>query len=92
MGSAEEASAAIAAVNGTNVGGRDLAVNEARPKEDRPRTFGGGDRGGDRGGYGGGGGGGRGGERSYGGGAAAVAATVTADAVTSSVPLYADYL
>ncbi len=68
MGSAEEATAAIAAVNGTNVGGRDLAVNEARPKEDRPRSFGGGDRGGDRGGYGGGGGGGRGGERSYGGG------------------------
>ena len=69
MGSAEEASAAIAAVNGTNVGGRDLAVNEARPKEDRPnRSFGGGDRGGDRGGYGGGGGGSRGGERSYGGG------------------------
>jgi RNA recognition motif-containing protein len=71
MGSAEEAQAAIAAVNGTNVGGRDLAVNEARPKEDRPnRSFGGGDRGGDRGGYGGGGGGrggDRGGERSYGG-------------------------
>jgi RNA recognition motif-containing protein len=67
MGSAEEAQAAIAAINGTNVGGRDLAVNEARPKEDRPnRSFGGGDRGGDRGGYGGGGD--RGGERSYGGG------------------------
>ncbi|MGA2053634.1 MAG: RNA-binding protein [Opitutales bacterium] len=68
MGSAQEAQAAIAAINGTNVGGRDLAVNEARPKEDRPnRSFGGGDRGGDRGGYGGGGGD-RGGERSYGGG------------------------
>ena len=65
MGSAEEANAAIEAVNGQNVGGRDLTVNEARPKEDRPnRGFGGGGGGGGggrggRGGYGGGGGGGR---------------------------------
>lgn len=62
MGSAEEANAAIEAVNGQNVGGRDLTVNEARPKEDRPnRGFGGGGGGGGgrgRGGYGGGGGGG----------------------------------
>jgi RNA recognition motif-containing protein len=64
MGSAEEAQAAIAAINGTNVGGRDLAVNEARPKEDRPNRSFGGDRGGERS-YGGGGGGG---DRSYGGG------------------------
>ena len=63
MGSPEEAQAAIAAINGTNVGGRDLAVNEARPKEERPpRSFGGG---GDRGGRGGYGGGGDRGERSY---------------------------
>src|SRR5437868_14628609 len=57
MGSDQEAQAAIAALNGKEVGGRTLTVNEARPK-----TEGGG--GGGRGGYGGGGGG-RGG---YGGG------------------------
>ena len=45
-----EASAAIEALNGTEVEGRTLTVNEARPKTDRPR--GGGS-------YGGGGGGGR---------------------------------
>jgi RNA recognition motif-containing protein len=49
---------AIAAMNGAQLGGRTLTVNEARPREDRPRSGGGG-------GYGGGGGGGRGG---YGGG------------------------
>ena len=43
-----QAQAAIAALNGTNVNGRDLTVNEARPREDR---------GGSRGGFGGGGGG-----------------------------------
>src|SRR5262245_54516694 len=54
-----QARAAIAAINGQNFGGRDLAVNEARPREDRPR---GGGFGGGRGGGGGGGGrGGRGG-------------------------------
>ena len=49
------AQAAIAALDGKDSQGRALKVNEARPKEDRPRSGGGG------GGYGGGGGGGRGG-------------------------------
>ena len=44
-----EADAAINALNGTMMGGRALTVNEARPREDRPRSGGGG-------GYGGGGG------------------------------------
>ena len=44
--------AAIQALNGTQVGGRTLTVNEAKPREDRPRSGGGG--GGGRGGYGGG--------------------------------------
>jgi RNA recognition motif-containing protein len=60
MGSDQEAQAAIAALNGKEVGGRTLTVNEARPK-----TEGGG---GGRGGYGGGGGGGGGGRGGYGGG------------------------
>src|SRR5438105_1257875 len=59
MGSDQEAQAAIAAMNGAEVDGRTLTVNEARPKTDGPRGGGGG--GGGRGGYGGGGGGGRGG-------------------------------
>jgi RNA recognition motif-containing protein len=50
------AEAAIAAMNGAAFMGRTLTVNEARPREERPRGGGyGGDRG-DRGGYGGGGG------------------------------------
>jgi cold-inducible RNA-binding protein len=48
MAEAAEADAAIAALNGKESGGRALKVNEAKPKEDRPR-----------GGFGGGGGGGR---------------------------------
>jgi RNA recognition motif-containing protein len=60
MGSDQEAQAAITGLNGKEVGGRALTVNEARPKTD-----GGGGRGG-RGGYGGGGGGG--GRGGYGGG------------------------
>jgi RNA recognition motif-containing protein len=48
------ADAAIAAMNGADFMGRTLTVNEARPREERPR--GGGYGGGDRGGYGGGGG------------------------------------
>ncbi|MBI1914779.1 MAG: RNA-binding protein [Planctomycetes bacterium] len=59
MGSDQEAQAAIAGLNGQEVSGRALTVNEARPKEG-----GGGGRGGfggGRGGHGGGGGGGRGG-------------------------------
>jgi RNA recognition motif-containing protein len=66
MGSDQDAQAAIAALNGKEIEGRTLTVNEARPKEDR----GGGGGGGGRGGYGGGGGGGgrRGGGGGYGGG------------------------
>ena len=49
-----QANAAIEALNNTDFGGRSLNVNEARPREDRPRGGGGG-------GYRGGGGGNRGG-------------------------------
>jgi RNA recognition motif-containing protein len=48
----EEARQAMEALNGKDVGGRQLKVNEARPKEDRPRRSGG--FGGGRGGGGGG--------------------------------------
>ncbi|HEV7298804.1 MAG TPA: RNA-binding protein [Tepidisphaeraceae bacterium] len=58
MGSDEEAQAAIAAFNGQEVDGRALTVNEAKPREERPRGGGGGYGGGGGGGYGGGGGGG----------------------------------
>ena len=74
MGSDAEATAAIAAMNGHEVDGRALTVNEAKPREDRPRGGGGGGGGrggggGGRGGYGGGGGGGgRGGGGGGGGG------------------------
>jgi cold-inducible RNA-binding protein len=63
MDSPEAMTAAINGLNGQEFQGRKLAINEARPREERPGGFGGG--GGGRGGYGGGGGGGRGG---YGGG------------------------
>jgi RNA recognition motif-containing protein len=53
MSSDSEAQAAITALNGSEMGGRTLTVNEARPQE--PRTGGGGGGGG-RGGFGGGGG------------------------------------
>jgi cold-inducible RNA-binding protein len=68
MGTAEEAKAATDKLNGTDLGGRQLTVNEARPKEDRPGGGFGGGGGGGRG-FGGGGGGG-GGERrgGFGGG------------------------
>jgi RNA recognition motif-containing protein len=60
-----EANAAIAALNGKNVDGRDLTVNEAKPRE----GGGGGGRGfGGGGGRSGGGWGGGGGGRSGGGG------------------------
>lgn len=42
MANAEEAQAAINALNGTQLGGRTLTVNEARPQE--PRSGGGGGR------------------------------------------------
>jgi|SRR5437762_1738048 RNA recognition motif-containing protein len=67
MGSDEEAAAAIAALNGTEHDGRNLTVNEAKPKENKPRGGGGG-YGGGGGGYGGGGGGGFKGGRGGGGG------------------------
>jgi cold-inducible RNA-binding protein len=54
MESKEAADAAIKALNGQQVDGRPLTVNEARPREDRPPRSGGG---------GGGYGGGRGGDR-----------------------------
>ena len=59
MSTAEEAKVAAEKMNGVNLGGRPLTVNEARPKEAGGRSFGGGGGGGG-GGYGGGGGGGRG--------------------------------
>jgi len=60
----QEAQAAIAAMNGKEVDGRSLTVNEAKPREDRGGGRGG--SGGGRGGYGGGGGrGGYGGGRRY---------------------------
>src|SRR5918998_823596 len=69
MGSDEEAQAAIAALNGQEHGGRALTVNEAKPREDRPRGGGGG-YGGGGGGPRGGGGGPRGGPHGGGGGGA----------------------
>lgn len=42
MSTDEEAQAAIKALNDTEVGGRKIIVNEARPQEDRPRGGGGG--------------------------------------------------
>ncbi len=64
----EAAEKAIAEVNGRQVEGRTLVVNEARPEQKRERGFGGGGGGGG-GGYGGrgggGGGGGGGGHRGY---------------------------
>jgi RNA recognition motif-containing protein len=51
MTNATEATNAIAALNGTDLGGRPLTINEAKPKTDRPKS------GGQR--FGGGGGGGR---------------------------------
>lgn len=69
MSSGDEAASAIEKLNGSDLGGRSLVVNEARPMEPRTGGFGGGggggrggDRGGDRGGRGGFGGG-RGGDR-----------------------------
>ena len=64
MESDTDADNAINTLNGTMLGGRTLTVNEAKPREDRPRAGGGGGYGaGGGGGYGGGGGG-----RSSGGG------------------------
>ncbi len=41
MNDTTEAKAAMAAINGKELGGRALAVNEARPREERPRPSGG---------------------------------------------------
>jgi cold-inducible RNA-binding protein len=76
MGTDDEAKIAAEKVNGSELGGRQLTVNEARPKEERPGGgFGGGGGGGGRGFGGGGGerrggfgGGGGGGDRRGGGG------------------------
>jgi len=56
MTSAEDGEKAIAAMNGSQIGGRTLNVNEARPKVERGGG-GGRDRGARGAGYGGGGGG-----------------------------------
>jgi len=66
MGSDAEAQTAINAMNGQQIGGRGIVVNEARPMEPRPPRsggYGGGNRSG--GGYGGGGGGYGGGRNNY---------------------------
>lgn len=55
---AENAEAVIEALNGADLQGRKLVVNEARPREERRPGGGGGGGGGYRGGGGGGGGGG----------------------------------
>ena len=78
MGDDAQAQTAINAMNGQQIGGRGLVVNEARPMEPRPPRSGGGGfgggagRSGGGGGYGGGGSGGGGyggGGGGYGGGA-----------------------
>jgi cold-inducible RNA-binding protein len=55
----DEAKAAIDGLHDSDMGGRKIAVNEARPKQPREGGFGGGSRGGDRGDDRGGFGGGR---------------------------------
>ena len=68
-----EGQAANDGLNGTEISGRSIVVNESQPKQGgagggggfKKKSFGGGGGGGSRGGYGGGGGGSRGG---YGGG------------------------
>ena len=57
MANQEDGEKAIEALDGHALNNRNLKVNEARPREERPRGGGGG------GGYGGGGGGGGGGGR-----------------------------
>jgi len=63
MCTSEEGKAAIEQFNGKEINGRNLSVNEARPREDRGNRGGGG-----RGGFGGNRGGGGGGRGGYGGG------------------------
>lgn len=54
MSTAEEAKAAIASLDGQDLDGRNLKVNEAKPREDRGGFGGGGNNRGGGGGYGGG--------------------------------------
>src|SRR4051812_14554128 len=72
MGSGDEAQQAVEKFHGHQIEGRALAVNIARPREERPRSGGFGGGGGGGGGYGGGrggrGGGGYRGGRGGGGG------------------------
>ncbi len=72
MANGEEAQKGVEKFHGHQIEGRALAVNIARPREERPPGGGGGFRGGgdrgDRGGFGGGGRGGRGGGGGYRGG------------------------
>ena len=58
MASKEDGEKAIQQFNGSDLNGRNLTVNEARPREDRGNRGGGGGRGGYGGNRGGGGGGG----------------------------------
>ena len=44
MDNDDEGKAAIEALNGSDLGGRNLTVNLAKPREDRPRGGGGGNR------------------------------------------------
>lgn len=67
MSSKEEGENAIDQLNGKEINGRELKVNEAKPRENRAGGGYGGGGGGGRGGYGGGGGS-RGGNRGGGGG------------------------
>ena len=69
MSTDDEAKAAVDQLNNKELDGRTIIVNEARPREERPRTFGGGNGGGG-GGYnrdsrGGSGGGSRGGDNRW---------------------------
>lgn len=58
MPSKKQALEAIQNLNGSELDGRNLVVNEAQPRKQSNRSFGGGGGGGNRGGSGGGGGGG----------------------------------
>jgi RNA recognition motif-containing protein len=70
MSSDDEAKKAVEELNNKELDGRTIIVNEARPREERPRSFGGGQGGGGGGGGGynrggGGGGGSRGGDNRW---------------------------
>lgn len=51
MSTDDEAKAAVEQLNNKELDGRTIIVNEARPREERPRSFGGGGGGGGGGGY-----------------------------------------